>query len=242
MSSSQILFTASTISDGNMSLIKGDYQEAVENRQRWLSKNNVDPQKTVFMLPTHEDQIILVNPKNAGKGFNQQDQALSVDGIVTNDNSLSLFTLVGDCMPVILYNAERSIIGLVHVGHRNLTNKTLPKAINFIRESFGTNPEELYVEIGPSIGPCCFKPVFPEKTSDLLKPYLQNTNEDQFSLDIWQCAEDQLIAAGIKPANLKNQKICTYHSGQYYSQRKYKMEELEHDYRFGVLAKVISKD
>jgi copper oxidase (laccase) domain-containing protein len=115
---------------------------------------------------------------------------------------------VADCHQIALYDPKNNAIGLLHVGWRGLETGIIKKAFNSLKVNFGTDTKNIVVELGPSICPNCY------------------------SRDIWTEAENQLKDAGILEKNIYNPRICTYHSGEYYSHKKFSDGKQNNDFRF----------
>lgn len=232
----QILFTSSKAADGNMSFIKGDPQEALENRKRFMKKLGLQLDKSVCMRLTHGTDVILVDKKDKGKGALSVDDSIECDGLITDKPDIILLVLTGDCMPIGIYDPVKKIIALVHASRHNLLKGVINQAISKFRE-FGSNPTDLVVSIGPSIGPCCYhssKKKVKRFEEEELQPYIFETETD-LGMDLWSYTESLLAKVGILKENIHNPKICTYHTNEYFSHRQFEDQNLQYDYRFATV-------
>ena len=75
------------------------------------------------------------------------------DGMVTDRRDLCLGVYVADCSAVYLVDSRRQAIGLVHSGRKGTELGIVPQAIQAMRLSFGTRPEDLVVQLSPCIRP-----------------------------------------------------------------------------------------
>ncbi|MBA3832507.1 MAG: polyphenol oxidase family protein [Chthoniobacterales bacterium] len=75
------------------------------------------------------------------------------DGLVTNQTGISLGTYVADCCAVFLVDPVRRCIGLVHSGKKGTELAIVVRAIETLRERFGSAPGDLVVQLGPCIRP-----------------------------------------------------------------------------------------
>lgn len=195
----KIVFTSSKISDGNMSLLKGDSQKALENRKKFFKKIGIDIHSVVEVKQTHTNKII-----NVKKPFWRLREA---DGLITNKADIYLMIKAADCHQIAFYDPNNQAIALIHAGWRGLENGIIAKTIKKMSASFKTLAENLIVNFGPSIGPCCYR------------------------MDIWKQAENQLLSLGILKENINNPKVCTFHTKKYFSHRRAE-EKKEQDFRF----------
>ena len=103
--------------------------------------------KSISMFQVHSSNVIMVSSKNS-------DQVMeNCDGLVTNDPKISLKVSVADCVPLAFYDPISNSIGLIHAGWRGLYGGIIKNAIETMKNNFGTNPKNLFVEIGPHICP-----------------------------------------------------------------------------------------
>jgi purine-nucleoside/S-methyl-5'-thioadenosine phosphorylase / adenosine deaminase len=75
------------------------------------------------------------------------------DGMVTNQRGIALGIHVADCCAVYLIDTKTPAIGLVHSGRKGTELEIAGKAIDQMRDRFGTKPEDLVVELSPCIRP-----------------------------------------------------------------------------------------
>ena len=96
----------------------------------------------------HGDKIAIVDqPVVSDKEF------AGCDGIVTNQKKIALGIHVADCCAVYLVDPKTPAIGLVHSGKKGSEVAIVSKAIQQMREHFGSDPAELVVQLSPCIRP-----------------------------------------------------------------------------------------
>lgn len=204
-----MIFVSSTISDGNMSLKRGTPKEATYNRKKFLKRFGLSTKDIVVMSLSHKTTIKKVSTKDLGK------DVIEADGLITSDKGVFLFLLTADCLPMAFYDPNKEVVGLLHVSRHNINLGIISQAIRGLKK-LGSDPKDLVVKIGPSIGPCCY----------IL---------DQGRVDLWTLVEKQLKTLGVLGKNIDNPKVCTYHSGEYFSHRKTIVENLPNDFRFATI-------
>lgn len=204
----EVLYKVSTISDGNMSLIKGDHKDALENRKKFLSSLKISINQIVGMRLEHGIKILKVGKENLGEGASSMKKAKTVDGLITNEPGVFLFLLTADCLPLAILDPTKKAIGAIHVSRMNLEKGMIKASVQSMTENFNSQPQDLFVRVGPSIGPCCY------------------------FMDLWQKAEDKLIENGVLAENIENTRECTYCSGKYFSYRKTQVEGKDDNARF----------
>src|SRR3990172_1845948 len=79
------------------------------------------------------------------------------DAIITNQGGLAIGVLTADCVPILLADPVKKVIGIVHAGWRGTVKGVVQKAIDAMVKQFDTDKQTILAAIGPSIGPCCYK-------------------------------------------------------------------------------------
>lgn len=77
------------------------------------------------------------------------------DGLVTRDDRVLLGITVADCLPILLWDPEHGVRGLLHSGWKG--TGILKEAVLLMRNLYGTDPEALHVLFGPCIRACCYR-------------------------------------------------------------------------------------
>lgn len=201
-----VVFATSSKADGNMSFVRGDVSNTLENRTKFLKKHGISLNEIVAMQTPHGSSAYLVTKKDLGREAKEAQTVISKDALMTNQKRVFLFLLTADCLPVAFYDPKNKAIGIAHASRHNI-KAILASIIKNMGEIFGANPRELLVEIGPSIGPC------------------------HYQTDLWATAEKQLWSAGVPKTIIYNPKICTYHSRNQYSHRESSEKNLKEDNR-----------
>jgi hypothetical protein len=104
------------------------------------------------------------------------------------------------------YDPVHRVVANVHCGWRGHVHNILGESVRLLQSRFGTRPPDLFVAVGPSLGPCCaeftnFRREFP--------PALWTYQVRPTYFDLWRLSRDQLAAAGVSPARLDMAGLCT---------------------------------
>jgi YfiH family protein len=81
---------------------------------------------------------------------------LTADGLITSTPGLLLAIKTADCVPVLVVDAKRRVIGAFHAGWRGTTARIVEKGVGEMRRQFGSAPRDLRAAIGPCIRSCCY--------------------------------------------------------------------------------------
>jgi copper oxidase (laccase) domain-containing protein len=89
------------------------------------------------------------------------------------------------------------------------------KTLEAMKQAFGTNPEDVYAAIGPSICQDCYEisedlaQCFYQEFKGQGQEILQDKGNGKYQLDLWKSNEIVLTEAGIKREHLAVTNICT---------------------------------
>jgi len=145
------------------------------------------------------------------------------DGILTANPDVTLFMRFADCVPILIFDPENKVIGIVHAGWQGTVKIIARAAVEKMVECFGSKPETLLAGIGPSICQGCYE-VGKDVVDAFLcsfgkdsKKYFDQRGEHSF-VDLWNANKDVLNAAGVDQVEISG--LCTAcHLDDWYSHR-----------------------
>jgi len=208
--------SAGSLGSLNLSYAIGDDPERVrENRRRFAGAIGVEPSAVVCAAQVHGNRVASVDENSAGAGFDDRETAVpDVDGLVTDRPGLALWLGFADCVPILAYDPARPAVGIAHAGWRGTLAGVATELVSTMVRRFGTQPADLRVAIGPSIGPCCYT-----VGSDLVATFDRgcDASEDLFSigadgrqrLDLWEANRRLLLRAGVAAERISSTDLCT---------------------------------
>jgi YfiH family protein len=190
-------------------------------------------QKISSYFPINIKEMVLLNQIHSDKivhKTNKKSSNPTADGIITSLKHIVLFIKTADCVPIFLYDHENKVIGAVHAGWRGTSLKIIKKAINKMEHFYKTKMENLYVFIGPAIGPCCYevgKDVY-ESFSFLGKAkedFFNRRKDKTFMMDLKGINAYLAEEEGVPQENIEICELCTYcNPNLFYSYRRDKNE------------------
>jgi len=78
------------------------------------------------------------------------------DGIITNVPGILLAIRTADCVPVLMTDVKRRVVGAFHAGWRGTAARVVEKGAGEMRRQFGSQPRDLRAAIGPCVRKCCY--------------------------------------------------------------------------------------
>lgn len=192
----------------NLATTVGDSREnVIENRKRIFELFS-RPVKSLFdVWQVHSTDVICTD---VSRDLNEPHQ--KADAIFTDRPEITLLMRFADCVPIILFDKCKHVVGIVHAGWQGTVNRIVHHAIETIQERYHVNPSDLVAGIGPSIGPDHYvvgENVFQEAETAFGKErerFFLRVNGSLF-FNLWQANGYLLEEAGV--ANIYYSNICT---------------------------------
>jgi YfiH family protein len=132
----------------NFSVRRGDSVENVRaNRRRLGDATGFDPSRAIYCEQVHGTGIAKVDERNAG------EIVPASDGLTTEVPGLPLGLVFADCVPILVYDPVRHVLGLVHAGWRGTVNGAAAALVWTMQAGYDCRSADLVAAIGPSIGP-----------------------------------------------------------------------------------------
>lgn len=133
----------------------GDDPAAVlENRRRVAAALGVEALTVADQQ--HGAGVAVVTAETAGRGMSGVADSVAVfgatDALVTAVPGVALATLVADCAPVLFWDPVHRAIGAAHCGRPGVVRGVLAATVATMSRTFGTDPADLVVGVGPCIG------------------------------------------------------------------------------------------
>lgn len=211
----------------NFGLHVGDRDEDVlTNRHLLMEHLGIPLAWGVIAKQVHAGKVTVVTSSMKGSGTLSLDGAIGgSDALVTDEANVCLLVMQADCVPVILYDQVRSVVGIAHSGWKGTVAGVTTNTVKVMIESFGSKPEDIIAAIGPSIGPDRYE-VGPEVVEVARAAFpgvdlIRDKGDGKGYFDLWSANSHQLIALGIPTESIEVAGLCTYtHSDTFYSERE----------------------
>lgn len=188
----------------------------LENRKKLAEQLGIRSDSYVFASQVHDKKVAIVKDEDRGKGaFERSSYLCDIDAMVTNRKGICLVTQAADCVPILFYDPVKKAIGVAHAGWKGTIAKIPAEVIKTMFVEFGSNPKDIFVGIGPSIGPCCYEVGY--EVVEHVKHSFANANELLIQnpkylkpvFNLWDANFNTLIEQGIKPENIEIASKCT---------------------------------
>jgi YfiH family protein len=201
-------------------------EDAIANRRAWSQLIGIDATALVSGRQVHGTQVQLVDDSHRGRGAVQIDDAIpQTDALITRTPGLPLIIYTADCVPVLVYDPVEHALGLAHAGWRGTVGNIAGAVVAAMSAAFGSQPANLIVKLGPSIGPCCYevgdevidawRTSGIDRFADAIQP-----KEPRAHLDLWLANGLAFEAAGVPADQVEPSGICTRCQAERYFSRR----------------------
>ncbi len=200
----------------NLATHVGDDIKAVMKNRVIISKNHsLDLRELIYMEQVHGDHIEIIKDS-------MRTKIPKCDGILSDQKGISLMVLVADCIPVLLFDPVKKVIGALHAGRNPTFKEIAKKAVLKMREVYDSRLEDIKVCLGVSIKSCCYevsKDIADIAIESFGEKYIDK-REEKYFLNLQLLNRDQLKNVGVKEENISVSKECSCCDEDYFSYRR----------------------
>ena len=195
--------------DLNLAGFDEDSRENIaENRRRFLDVFDKDFRLTT-VWQIHGDDVKIVQSETDVQ--NTEDK---FDALISDLPRILIGVKTADCVPVLLGDVKTKAFAAIHAGWRGTVESIIVKAFEKMRETYGTNAENLLCAIGPAAGCSNY-----EVGADVIEAFTQKfstggklfteTRKHHALIDLHTANKDQLLSIGAKLENIFTAPFCT---------------------------------
>ncbi len=212
----------------NLSLGVGDDPGRVlENRRRAASAAGVELADMVFAHQVHGRDVAVVTDADRGRGTLAVDDAPAADALVTATPGLGIAVMVGDCVPIVLYDPDAHVVAAVHAGWRGTVARVTDAALAAMA-GLGAEAARVRAGLGPAItadryqvgddvadaARACFG-----GDVDDLDGIVRPDGTGRWTFDLWAANHRLLVEAGVDPAHIDVSPVGTGPGTPFFSDR-----------------------
>lgn len=214
---------------GNVAFhVQDNPENVLHNRKKLADINELAITSITCAIQTHGNNIVEVEKSNRGAGATSFETSIpDTDGLVTQQPDTMITLFYADCVPLFFFDPEHNAIGIAHAGWRGTVKNIAANMVNTMQRLYGSNPMQICVAIGPSIGQCCYQVddnVLNAVKNCLPKDWESVVIDDgpgHYRLNLKKLNQILLEDAGILSVNIEISQYCTScHSQHFFSYRR----------------------
>jgi len=185
--------------------VEDHYKDVIANHTILASYLNYNHRNLVHMKQIHSDIIVEIDESH------NFDTPPICDAIITDRPNIPVMIMSADCTPILLFDTKNNAIGVVHAGRAGALSDILPKTIQKMSSSYGTDVNFLCVVLGPSIHGCCYQinETIAHTVEEKGYPNALLKKNEKVFLDVNTILLQQLDILGIPYTNIEVIDHCT---------------------------------
>lgn len=192
----------------NVGGLRGDDPDRVyKNRVASFKVLDRDPDSVYDVWQVHSADVIWTTGPRPPRVKHRK-----ADAILTDRPEVTLFMRFGDCVPILLHDPVKQVVGLAHAGWMGTVNGIVKETIRAMQYKYGSRPDDILAAIGPSIAAHHYE-VGAEVVAMAEQAF--GTNADEFlsrngektNFDLWQANKFQIECMGVTKIEVAG--LCT---------------------------------
>ncbi len=182
-----------------------------ENRRRFFSAIGAEGMAFASSHQVHGTAVLNATEAGRYEGY---------DALITNRPGLLVGVTVADCVPILMYDADKRVVAAIHAGWRGTVGGIVTKTLEAMQTQFGTRAADCYAYIGTCIDECAFE-VGPEVAAQFAPAFRRDDSANGKSYIDLKAANQKLLADfGIPTAQMEVSELSTVqHNADYFSYR-----------------------
>jgi YfiH family protein len=184
-----------------------DLERVKKNRLLSFEALGCDPDSIFDVWQIHSADVVCARaPRPTGESYRQADI------ILTDRPDVTLFMRFADCVPILVHDPGKGVVGLAHAGWMGTLQDVATATVNAMKKNYGSNPADISAHIGPSIGPDHY-----EIGADVILQVMQKFSDESESLlsshqgkihfNLWETNRLLLERAGVEKIEIAG--VCT---------------------------------
>ena len=166
----------------------------------------------IIPTQTHDDTVVSVFDTNL---------TVVSDGLLTAISDVPIGVVTADCVPLLLFDPDKHIVGAVHAGRKGTLKHIAYKAVTSMVD-LGSSFQSIRAAIGPAIKSCCYD-IPPDRTQLFIEKFGTKSvikSRGINYIDLQKINYQQLLSCGLSDYHIDLIPECTKCNDAYYSYRR----------------------
>ena len=189
---SPFYFNLSYTVDDNPAVVK-------ENREAFYNSLGLTSSQIAIQKQVHSDIVTIVDSPG------QQGES---DAMITSEIGIGLTISTADCTPIFIYDINQKVIAAVHSGWRGTEKKILAKTFTILKDKYSSNPNDLYIYVGPSISQKNYE--VGKEVADQFDGIFIKEISGKLYLDVLAANLKMISEAGVDFAKVEVSPLCSF--------------------------------
>ncbi len=111
----------------------------------------IEPARLVRARQVHGSTVMV------GVAAGRHGERPEADLVLVREPAAAAAVQVADCVPMLVVDRLTGAVAAVHAGWRGMVARVPQVAVAALARTFGSQPADLLIALGPSIGACCYE-------------------------------------------------------------------------------------
>lgn len=141
------------------------------------------------------------------------------DGLITDKEGKAICVTVADCVPLVIFDRKNRVLANLHSGWKGTYLEIGKEGLRKLQETYGTEPQNCSVFIGPHISKDDFevtselKDQFTDKFTDI---YIERKDDTHYTIDLTSIIADMFSKLGVERDSIFATEASTYSENDLY--------------------------
>ena len=203
--------------------------EWTEERFKCLANQlNIEQSMMIMANQHHTDKVRVMEVEDVGYGILRPHDDYYSDAMITARAGIMLCIHTADCVPVVLLDPVKRVVGIVHSGWVGSSKRIAGKTVRKMVDEYKCRPKDMICAMGPYNHSCCyevgedvlerFRESFSDAECEML--FKKKNDKEKYMLDLGSAVSLSLCQEGVDPENIYDEGCCTYHTTTFSSWRR----------------------
>lgn len=219
-----VIAAVSSVQDGNLKFgVHEEDAQVIENRRMFLKNAGIDIHHASLVALTYKTDNFakyrLVDGDDKADGMTKNSERYA-DALLTSHAGHALFLPIADCVGVILYDPNKKLLMVSHVGRHSAEIEGALKSVQFM-EKHGARAADIKAWLSPAVG----KATYPLHAFG--------------GQSLREAITAQLLKAGVSERAIEASNIDTAHDDNYFSHSQFLKGNESLPGRFAIVAMMV---
>lgn len=194
--------------------VNDDEKNVWKNRELFFGGLGIKLLQVSRCYQVHGNEVLIVNEPVTNEKYDAQ---------ITNKQSIYLTVSVADCTPILIHDEKNNAVAAIHAGWRGTAGKIVNKALQLMKENYGTEGKDCKAFIGACISYENFEvgDEVAEHFDDSQKRF--DAAKQKWFVNLKEANKEQLLDFGLSDDNIEISNYCTVENNDtFFSHRKEK--------------------
>jgi len=208
----ELFIFESTVKDGNMSYKYDNECEVSKNIASFFYNIGLSNKK-IYRLSIDNKDIISELTKHKNDNF------VNADAVIIKDHNIFVYLSFGDCIPMVVYDPTKGVIGFAHLGWQSICLKLHNKLLLEMCLKHKSQIKDLYVYLGPSISYESYAFHNPAQLTMKEWEFFIKKNHDtgMYNIDLVGFVCNDILSLGILDTKITKSEVDTATDPNYFS-------------------------